>query len=126
MERQVLGKDTGTSYAAGISVPAGRLVFISGMVALDDQGQVVAPGDMEAQTRHVFQQIGDLLQEAGGSFDNVVKITTFVTDMSQYGGFAKVRGEVFGNGSYPASATVEVSSLVRGGLLVEVEAIAVV
>ena len=126
MERQVLGKPTRSSFSAGIAVPAGRLVFISGMIALDDQGQVVGLGDMEAQARHVFGQMGELLREAGATFANVVKITTFVTDMSKYGDFAKIRGEVFGGASYPASATVEVSGLVRDGLLVEVEAIAVV
>ena len=125
MSRRTLGKPTGSSYSAGISVPAGRLVFISGIVAMDENGEVIAPGDMEAQTRHVFDRMGELLQEAGAGFQDVVKITTFVTDMSQYAGFSKVRGEVFRNG-YPASATVGANALVKDGLLVEVEAIAVV
>ena len=125
MERQTLGKPTGSSYSGGVAVPAGRLVFISGTVAIDENGDVVAPGDMEAQSRHVFNRIGELLAEAGAGFDDVVKITTFVTDMSAYSGFSKVRGEVFA-GSYPASATVGVSALVKPELLVEVEAIAVV
>ena len=63
--------------------------------------------------------------EAGADFQDVVKITTYVTDMSKYADFSKVRGEVFQDG-YPASATVGVSALVKDGLLVEVEAIAVV
>ena len=125
MSRRTLGKPTGSSYSAGISVPAGRLVFISGIVALDADGNVTAPGDMETQTRQVFDRIGELLAEAGAGFEDVVKITTFVTDMSQYADFSKVRGEVFQNG-YPASATVGVSALVFEGLVVEVEAIAVV
>ena len=108
MNRQVLGKGTGSSYSAGIAVASGRTVFISGTVALDDGGQVIAPGDMEAQSREVFRKIGGLLKEVGATFDNVVKISTFVTDMSRYADFAKVRGEVFGDGPYPASATVGV------------------
>ena len=125
MPRRTLGKPTGSSYSAGVSVPAGRLVFISGIVAMDESGEVIAPGDMEAQTRHVFDRMGELLQEAGAGFQDVVKITTFVTDMSKYAGFSKVRGEVFRDG-YPASATVGANALVKEGLLVEVEAIAVV
>ena len=126
MGRQVLGQDTGSSYSQGVAVSAGRLVFISGIVALDDRGQVVGSGNMKAQARHVFRKIEELLREAGGTLDDVVKISTFVTDMAQYGDFARVRGEVFAGGTYPASATVEVSGLVVDGLLVEVEAIAVV
>ena len=125
MSRRTLGKPTGSSYSAGVSVPAGRLVFISGIVAMDESGEVIAPGDMEAQTRHVFDRMGELLLEAGAGFQDIVKITTFVTDMSKYAGFSKVRGEVFRDG-YPASATVGASALVKDGLLVEVEAIAVV
>ena len=125
MSRRTLGKPTGSSYSAGVSVPAGRLVFISGIVAMDESGEVIAPGDMEAQTRHVFDRMGELLLEAGAGFQDVVKITTFVTDMSKYAGFSKVRGEVFRDG-YPASATVGANALVKEGLLVEVEAIAVV
>ena len=78
MDRQILGETT-ASYSLGVSVPAGRLVFISGTVAMDDDGQVVGLGDMETQSRYVFEQVGKLLQEAGATFDNVVKITTFVT-----------------------------------------------
>ena len=125
MPRRTLGKPTGSSYSAGISVTAGRLVFISGIVAMDENGDVIAPGDMEAQTRHIFGRIAELLAEAGADFRHLVKITTFVTDMSQYADFSKVRGEVFRDG-YPASATVGVSALVFDGLVVEVEAIAVV
>ena len=125
MSRRTLGKPTGSSYAAGISVPSGQLVFISGIVGLGADGNAIAPGDMETQTRHVFDRMGELLAEAGAEFEDVVKITTFVTDMSQYADFAKVRGEVFKDG-YPASATVGVNALVLDGLVVEVEAIAVV
>jgi enamine deaminase RidA (YjgF/YER057c/UK114 family) len=125
MEHQVLGNSSG-SYSLGVSVPAGRLIFISGTVAMDDAGRVIGSGDMAKQARAIFKKIGALLAEAGATIKDVVKITTFVTDMSQYGRFATVRKEVFGDGPYPASATVLVSGLVAEGLVVEVEAIAVV
>lgn len=126
MERKVLGKVGSPGTSVGIVIPAGTLIFISGMVALDEAGQVIAPGDMEAQARFVFRKIGSVLQEAGATLADVVKITSFVTDISQYDTFAQVRQEAFGAGPYPASATVEVAALVRAGLVVEVEAVAVV
>jgi len=125
MEHQVLGKSSG-SYSLGVAVPAGRLIFISGTVAMDDDGRVIASGDVGKQARAIFKKIGALLAEAGATLKDVVKITAFVTDMSQYSRFASVRKEVFGDGPYPASATVLVSGLVAEGLVVEVEAIAVV
>ena len=88
-------------------------------------GEVIAPDDMEAQSRYVFDQIGKLLAEQNATLNDVVKITTFVTDMSKYAEFAKVRSEVFDN-PFPASSTVGVSKLVKPGLLVEIEAIATV
>lgn len=125
MERKVLGKTT-ASYSLGISVSAGRLIFISGTVAMDDQGNVIGPGDMETQARAVFQQIGKLLQEAGATLRDVVKITVFVTDISQYDKFCSARKEVYGDGPYPTSSLVEVAGLGEDGHLVEVEAIAVI
>ncbi len=125
MERTVLGK-TSSSYSLGIAAPAGRLIFISGTVALDEANQVIAPGSMEGQTRCIFAQIEQLLQEAGATLRHVVKLTAYVTDMSRYGEYARVRREVFDGGPFPASASVQVAGLVVEGLLVEVEAIAVV
>jgi enamine deaminase RidA (YjgF/YER057c/UK114 family) len=125
MDYQVLGQ-TNASYSLGIAAPAGRLIFISGTIAADDKGRVIAPGDLEKQARFIFQKIAALLAEAGASLSNVVKITAFVTDMSQYQRFAKVRQEVFAPGPYPTSATVLVAGLVAEGLVVEIEAIAVV
>ena len=124
MDVQVLGKSTGT-YSLGIAAPAGRLIFISGAIATDERGRVVAPGDVEKQSRYIFQKIGALLAEAGASLQDVVKITVFVTDMSQYRRFASVRGEVFSPGPLPASSTVLVAGLVQEGVAVEIEAIAV-
>ena len=121
--RQVLGKPAG-SYSLGVVVPAGRLVFISGQMPIDNSGNL-AGGDMTTQARDVFDKIRVLVEEAGGSMSNIVKITAFLTDMSRMGEYAKAREEVF-KPDYPASASVEVSGLVRPGLLIEVDAIAVI
>ena len=124
MERKTLGV-LASSYSPAVLVSAGRTIYVSGTVALDAQGNVVHPGDVEAQARFVFQQIAELLQAGGASLHDVVKINTFITDMKRYGEFSKVRKEVFGEGPFPASAAVEVSALVKDGLLIEIEAIAV-
>jgi reactive intermediate/imine deaminase len=123
--RQVLGGRAG-SYSMGLAIPVGQqIVFISGQIPVDASGNLVGPDDLTAQTRDVFDKIKALVEEAGGSLGDVVKITTFLTDMSRFAEFARVREEVFAP-NFPASSSVEVSALVRPGLLVEVEAIAIV
>ena len=121
--RQVLGRRAG-SYSQGVAVPAGRLVFISGQVPVDDSGNVVG-SDITTQARDVFNKIRQLLEEAGGSMADITKITAYLTDISQIAEYGKVRAEAFGP-DYPASASVEVSALVHPGLFLEVEAIAVI
>lgn len=121
---RVLGKSW-TAYSLGVVPPAGQTVYISGQVALDADGKIVAENDVEGQTRYIFGRMQELLKEAGGSMKNVVKLTTFILDMGQYAAFSKVRSEVFKD-PYPASTVVEVSALVKPGLVIEVEAIAII
>jgi enamine deaminase RidA (YjgF/YER057c/UK114 family) len=123
-DKRVLGQ-TSANYSLGIVAPAGRLVCVSGQVGMDPDGNVPAPYDLEAQTRQVFAQIEALLGEAGGSLTSIVKLTTFLTDMSRYPEFAKVRRELF-SPPYPASTAVEVKGLIKPELLVEIEALAIV
>jgi 2-iminobutanoate/2-iminopropanoate deaminase len=123
-DKVAIGVSAG-SYSQAISASAGRLVFVSGQVAVDDDGQVVAPGEMEAQARVVFERIAGLLKVAGGGLADVVKLTTFVTQMDQYAAFSKVRSEVFSS-PFPASTAVEVTRLVEENLVIEIEAIAIV
>ena len=124
MARVELGKRTG-SFAPGIAVEGRRLIFVSGNVAVDADGQLVGRGDVGAQTRQIFQNIAAVLAEAGATLADVVKITTFIVPMDRYGEFSAVRAEVF-DGQYPASATVGVASLVSPDYLIEIEAVAVV
>jgi reactive intermediate/imine deaminase len=123
MERTELGKRTG-SFAPGVAVTGKRLIFVSGNVGVDANGQVVGKGDVGAQSRQTFKNIEAILAQAGASLKDVVKITTFIVPMERYGEFAAVRAEVFG-GQYPASSTVGVASLVSPDYLIEIEAIAV-
>jgi reactive intermediate/imine deaminase len=106
------------------AVRAGNLLFVSGCVALDADGNLVGEGDVEAQARQVFSNIGLSLAAAGASFADVVKVTTFLTDVDDRARINPVRQEFFGD-ARPASTLVEVSALVLPELLIEVEAVAV-
>lgn len=109
----------------GVSVPAGNLVFVSGQVARDLDGQVVGKGDITAQTRKVLENMAAVLSESGATMDDVVKVTVFVTNLTEhFSAIHQVRDEFF-KGEYPASTLVEVKSLVHPDMLIEIEAIAV-
>ena len=109
-------------FAMGVQV--GDTIYVSGHVSQDADGNIVGEGDMTVQTRQVFASIEEVLAEAGSTMEDVVKITTYITDMSRYAEFSAVRAEVFPNAGM-ASATVACSELVRPEFLVEVETIAV-
>ena len=109
------------AFSPGVQV--GELLFISGQVAQDNDGNTVGIGDCEAQTRQVMSRIRTIAEAAGASMSDVVKITTFITDIANYPAFSKVRAETFPS-SPPASSTVVVVGLVRPEFLVEVEAVA--
>lgn len=73
------------------AVQVGELLFVSGQVAQDNDGKTVGVGDCEAQTRHIMSRISTIIEAAGATMPDVVKITTFLTDINNYGAFSKVR-----------------------------------
>ncbi len=112
-------------YTHVVETSGSRTVYISGQVALDPQGNIVGPGDMTAQAEQVFQNLSAALESAGASFEDVVKFTYFVVDMSQMQAVRDVRNRYINTAQPPASTAVEVRRLYLTELLVEVEAIAV-
>jgi 2-iminobutanoate/2-iminopropanoate deaminase len=113
------------SYTPAVRVEAGPLLFLSGQVARGADGRLVGRNDLAVQTRQAFRNLCDLLQSGGSSVNHVIKLTYFVTDMSQWPKVAAVRAEFFP--SYlPASTTVEVSRLFNPDYLIEIEAVAVI
>ena len=112
-------------FSAAVIVPLGpkNLIFISGEVGRDDSGAVVA-GGFEAEARQCFANIRRSLERSGASIKDVVRITAYIKDLSDYAVYAKVRNDVFGE-DWPASASVGVSDLLLGARL-EVDAVAVV
>lgn len=102
----------------------GNQVYLAGQLALDIEGNLVGKGDIETQARQIFENLKHGLDAVGASFDNVVKINVYLTNITnQLGVVAKVRQEYFKTESVP-STTVEVSALAHPDCLLEIEAIA--
>jgi reactive intermediate/imine deaminase len=103
------------------AIETGGLVFLSGQIPLDPATMEVVDGDFEARARRVFDNLAEVAAAAGGSLDDVVKLTVFLTDL---GNFATVNSVMEGYFStpYPARAAVGVASLPKG---VDVEADAI-
>jgi reactive intermediate/imine deaminase len=112
-------------YSQVVDAPAGRIVYLAGQVPLDRSGELVGEGDFEAQTRQVFDNITAGLEAAGVSWDEVVKLSYFVTDISKAGPMRAIRDEYVNTDRPPASTLVEVSRLFRDDVLVEIEAVAI-
>jgi enamine deaminase RidA (YjgF/YER057c/UK114 family) len=115
-----------TGYTHVVEVTAGRPVYIAGQVALDPAGAVVGPGDIRTQTRQVFDNLQAALQAVGAGFEQVVKLTYYLVDVSQLPVVREVRDQYVNIQQPPASTAVEVRRLVSDDLLIEVEAIAVI
>jgi 2-iminobutanoate/2-iminopropanoate deaminase len=103
----------------------GPLLFVSGVVPVDESGRLVGGGDVVAQARQVFANMGAVLAAGGATFADVVKVTVFLTDVDDRARINAVRPEVFGE-ARPASTLVQISALAVPGAKIEVEAIAVV
>ena len=103
----------------------GKEVYLAGQLARDAQGNLVGTGDILAQTRQVFENIKECLEAVGASFDNVVKINVYLTDIDkQLAAVGKVRQEYFVSEPVP-STTVGVPRLADPDALVEIEAIVI-
>ncbi len=104
----------------------GRFIAVSGQIALDADGALVGPGDPAAQARQVFANLGRCLAAAGASFQDVVKLTYYVTDVGFLPAIREARDEMVDTARPPASSAVQVAALFRPDLLLEIEAYAIV
>jgi reactive intermediate/imine deaminase len=112
-------------YSQIVDARAGRIVYISGQVPLDAEGRLVGEGDFDAQVRQVFDNLAAALEAAGASWSDVVKLTYFVVDIGQIAALRAIRDDYVDTQHPPASTLVEVSSLFRHDVLVEIEAVAI-
>ena len=115
----------GGAFSSGVEAPSGRMVYVSGQVSLDAEGNVVGEGDIKRQTETVLEHVKTVVEEAGGGMDDIVKVTVYITDMGLYDEIHEIRRRYFDE-PYPASSMVEVSALIDPRLLIEIEAVAVI
>jgi enamine deaminase RidA (YjgF/YER057c/UK114 family) len=115
------------AYTQVIVATGQRLVFVAGQVAVDAEGNIVGPGDLAAQARQVFENIGHALSAAGARPEDVAKITTYVVHHRPEFRplISEARAAVFGDHK-PTSTLVGVEALALPDYLIEVEAFAVV
>jgi enamine deaminase RidA (YjgF/YER057c/UK114 family) len=113
------------AYSPAVVTEGGRIVWLAGQTATrDEQGNDIA-FDFAAQTRTIFALMDKTLRRAGGSLANLVTMTVFITDARLGDEFVKLRQPMFPDGKYPASALITVAGLARPGMLVEIQAVAV-
>ena len=115
------GKTTTLRAVSGMIAPRGQ-------VAVDADGKVIAPGDMKAQAEAVFYNLRLILREAGGSFEDVVKLTHYVVDLKPEHRpvITEIRNRYVNQENPPASTMIGVPALVMDGLVIEVEVVAVI
>jgi enamine deaminase RidA (YjgF/YER057c/UK114 family) len=122
----VPGVASGPGFAHAVTV-SGRLAFVSGQVALDENGQLAGPGDLEAQTRQALRNLHAIMSALGADWPDVARFSWYVLDASQVQVIRDVRDELIrpalGDRPNPASTLVQVAALFRPGFLVEVDAV---
>ena len=114
-----------TGYTHLVIAPDGRTVYIAGQVAFDSTGKVVGEGDFTAQAEQVFRNLERALKSVGGSMADLVKTTTFITDIKQVPALREVRNRYLAKTQPPANTLVAVSGLARTELLIEIEGVAI-
>jgi 2-iminobutanoate/2-iminopropanoate deaminase len=118
-------KDPRPRYSQGILTEGGRLLFIAGQTAVDREGTVVGKGDIERQAEQVFANLDAVLTAAGGSFDNLVMTTTYLTDIRYREAYNTVRLRHYRR-RQPTSTLVVVKALGHEDLMIEIDGIAVI
>jgi 2-iminobutanoate/2-iminopropanoate deaminase len=103
---------------------AGSILFVSGQAPISPDGNLVGQNDFQAQARQVFANMGAVLREGRATFESIVKLTVYLTDMSKLPEFGRIKAE-FIPGAQPASTAIEIAALAVPGMMIEVEAIAV-
>jgi len=104
---------------------AQSIIFLAGQVAYDKDGKPAHPGDFKGQARAVFSAVKAQVEAAGGTLANVVKITSYLTDVSQRPAFREIRDEFLGKKG-PASTMIGVAALAHPDYMIEIEAIAII
>lgn len=127
MQRQNFSSGAKWESIVGYSraVKVGNFIEVTGTVAVDDDGNVVGNGDAYAQTVFIYQKIQKVLEQAGASMKDVVRVRMFVTDISRWEEYGRGHSEFFKD-IRPCNTMVEVSKLISPEYLIEIEASAII
>ena len=107
-------------------VKVDKTVYIAGQVSVAADGSIVGQGNPEAQVRQVWRNVEAAVQSVGGTLQNIVKTTTYVTSIDYAAAVRKVRDELHQGSNPPTSTLLVISALAHPDFMVEIEAIAVV
>ncbi|WP_269499296.1 Rid family detoxifying hydrolase [Castellaniella sp. S9] len=125
MSKAIIHTDTAPAavgpYSQAVSAQAGRLVFLSGQIGLEPGTGELVSENFEGQVRQSFANMQAVIAAAGGTLDNIVKLTLFLTDLSKFASANAIMAEIIPE-PYPARSTIGVASLPKGAQF-EVEAI---
>jgi reactive intermediate/imine deaminase len=113
------------SHAVRVETADATWIYVSGQIANDLEGKLVGPNDLSAQTERVFENLRSILEANRATFDDVVKITTYVTSLEDLAGMREVRSRYL-RADPPASTAVQVVALVLPEAMIEVDLVAVV
>ncbi len=119
---------TPKGYSQSVEVDLGncRMVLISGQLSLDKEGNIIGKNNLEKQTEQVFLNLKTIVEDAGGTMENIVKTGVFITDISQLDILRKVRNRFINVQNPPASTLLQISKLAADDFLIEIEATAII
>lgn len=119
-----LSKPPGYTHVVEATGP-GRIIYVAGQLGLDASGALAGqPGDFRAQAIQTFDNLKEALAEVGATFNDVVKLNNYLTDLKYLPIFREVRDMYINTSKPPASTTIQIAALAREGALLETEAIA--
>ncbi len=132
-QRQAVNTDNAPqplgAYSQAMQAGLGQLLYVAGQVGIDTNGNLAGDGGIAAQTSQVYENIGQILNAAGASFNDVVEFTTYLVGRDAIQPFIEARAALFAtlfpDGDYPPNTLLVVDGLVREEFLVEIKAVAV-
>ena len=119
-------RQSARAYSPAVKAKGGTTIYLAGHGGFPDESGKTAPNDFDAQVRVSFERLRQTVEKAGGSLDDIVTMTVFITDMANGTRFTELRREFFKEGRYPASALIGIKALARPEMMIEIQAIAVI
>ena len=114
------------AFSPAVITEGGRTIWLAGQTTTVDESGRDISGNFEAQARTIFALMDRTLRRAGGSLASLVTMTVFINDPRYGDRFVQIRGELFRDGRFPASALITVSAFSRPGVVIEIQGVAVV